>query len=43
MMSTATNHKTGFAHIGSDLAVIKWMIGFNLAMTTAVLWKVFAT
>jgi hypothetical protein len=29
--------------IESDLAVVKWMIGFNLAMTVAVLWKVFST
>ena len=31
-----------FARIESDLAVVKWMIGFNLAMTVAVLWKVYS-
>ena len=28
--------------IESDLAVIKWMLGFNLATTTAILFKVFS-
>jgi hypothetical protein len=37
------SYENRFARIESDLAVIKWMIGFNLAMTTAVLWKVFAS
>jgi len=31
-----------FACIESDLAVLKWMVGFNLAMTVAILWKVFS-
>ena len=31
-----------FAKVDHDLAVIKWMTGFNLALTTAVLWKVFS-
>ena len=31
-----------FARIESDLAVVKWMIGFNLATTVVVLWKVFS-
>jgi hypothetical protein len=30
-----------FARIEGDLGVVKWMIGFNLAMTVAVLGKVF--
>lgn len=25
-----------------DLAVLKWMVGFNLAFTMAMLWKVFS-
>ena len=25
-----------------EFKLLKWMIGFNLAFTTAVLWKVFA-
>ena len=31
-----------FVRIEADLSLLKWMVGFNLAMTTAVLWKVFA-
>jgi hypothetical protein len=30
------------APIKTELAVNKWMIGFNLAFTIAVLWKVFS-
>ena len=26
----------------SDMAVVKWMLGFNLAMTIAVLFRVFS-
>jgi hypothetical protein len=26
-----------------EVALVKWMIGFNLAMTVAILWKVFAS
>ena len=37
------SYENRFARIESDLAVIKWMIGFNMAMTTAVLWKVFSS
>lgn len=29
-------------HIANDLAVLKWVVGCNLAMTVAVLWKVFS-
>lgn len=36
------NYENRFSRIESDLAVLKWMVGFNLAMTTAVLWKVFS-
>ena len=30
-------------HVRGELALVKWMIGFNLAMTIAMLWKVFST
>lgn len=30
-----------FNKIETDLAVLKWMIGFNLAATVAILFKVF--
>jgi hypothetical protein len=36
------SYENRFARIEGDLAVVKWMIGFNLAMTVAVLWKVFS-
>jgi hypothetical protein len=39
-MSTMAENR--FAKIDPDLAVLKWMAGFNLALTTAVLWKVFS-
>lgn len=29
------------AEIRADLLLVKWMIGFNLAMTVAILWRVF--
>lgn len=32
----------GFAQVESELPVIKWMIGFNLAITAAVLAKLIA-
>ena len=35
-------YENRFAKIDQDLSVIKWMAGFNLALTTAVLWKVFS-
>lgn len=25
-----------------EMALVKWMLGFNLAMTVAILWKVFS-
>ena len=39
--AAVASYENRFARIESDLAVVKWMIGFNLAMTVAVLWKVF--
>ena len=34
------NRLTG---IGSDLSLVKWMVGFNLAFTLSLLWRVFTT
>jgi hypothetical protein len=33
--------KSDIASLKLDTAVLKWMIGFNLAFTMAMLWKVF--
>jgi hypothetical protein len=30
-----------FAKIEGDLSLLKWMVGFNLALTVAVLFKLF--
>jgi hypothetical protein len=30
------------ASLSSDIRLIQWMVGFNLAFTVAVVWKVFA-
>ena len=30
-----------FSGINADLILLKWMIGFNLAFTMALLWKAF--
>ena len=32
-----------FAVMDGRLVLLQWMIGFNLAMTLAILWKVFST
>ena len=31
-----------FSTVDRDLMLLKWMVGFNLAMTTGVLFKLFA-
>jgi hypothetical protein len=36
------SYETRLAGIETKLAVLVWMVGFNLAMTLAVLWRVFA-
>ena len=36
-------YENRFARIESEFALVKWMIGFNLAMTVVVLWKVFSS
>jgi len=35
-------YENRFARVENDLNLLKWMVGFNIAMTTAVLWKVFS-
>ena len=35
-------YENRFAKIDQDMAVVKWMLGFNLAFTGVVLWKVFS-
>ena len=35
-------YENHLARIEGDLGVTKWMIGFNLAMTVAILWKIFS-
>lgn len=30
------------APVLTDLAVLKWLVGFNLAFTLAMLWKIFS-
>lgn len=32
-----------FAIMDGRLLLLQWMLGFNLAMTLAILWKVFST
>lgn len=32
-----------FAVMDGRLVLLQWMLGFNLAMTLAILWKVFST
>lgn len=35
-------HETRFMKIEQELAILKWMVGFNLAVTIAVLLKLVA-
>jgi hypothetical protein len=35
-------YENRLAKIDNDLGVLKWMAGFNLAMTLVILWRVFA-
>jgi len=37
------SYKNRFARIETDLALLKRMVGFNLATTIAILWRVFST
>jgi len=36
-------YENRFAKTESDLKLLQWMVGFNIAKTTAVLWKVFSS
>ena len=36
------NYENRFTRIDTDLVLLKWMIGFNLAFTMAILWKLFS-
>lgn len=33
-------YENRFAHIERDLFLLKWMVGFNLAISVTLLWKV---
>ena len=37
-----TNYETRISKIESDMNLLKWMVGFNLAMTVAILFRVFS-
>ena len=37
---TMTNYDTRVSKVESDLNLLKWMLGFNLAMTVAILFRV---
>ncbi len=37
------NYDNRIAKVEADLVLLKWMLGFNIAMTLAILWQVFAT
>ena len=37
------NYENRFSQIDANLLLLKWMIGFNLAFTLALLWKIFST
>jgi hypothetical protein len=37
-----TNYETRISKIESDVNLLKWMAGFNLAMTMAILFRVFS-
>ena len=37
-----TNYETHISKIESRLTLLEWMIGFNLAMTIAILFRVFS-
>jgi hypothetical protein len=37
------NYDNRIAKVEADLVLLKWMLGFNIAMTLAILWRVFAS
>jgi hypothetical protein len=36
------NYDNRIGKVEADLVLLKWMLGFNIAMTLAILWRVFA-
>ena len=36
------NYENRFNRIEGELMLLKWMMGFNLAFTLAILWKIFS-
>jgi hypothetical protein len=38
-----TNYETRISKIESKLSLLEWMLGFNLAMTVAILFRVFSS
>jgi len=40
--SAIAEYNRDIGEIRSNLTLLKWMIGFNLAFTLAILWRVFA-
>jgi hypothetical protein len=37
-----TSYETRIAKVESDINLLKWMVGFNLAFTVAILFRVFS-
>jgi hypothetical protein len=36
------NYDNRISNVEADLRLLKWMLGFNIAVTLAILWRVFA-
>ena len=37
------NYDNRITKVEADLTLLKWMLSFNIAMTLAILWRVFAS
>lgn len=37
------NYDNRISKVEADLVLLKWMLGFNIAMTLAILWRVFSS
>jgi hypothetical protein len=37
-----TKFQQALAPVKTELAILKWLVGFNLALTLAMLWKIFS-
>ncbi|HEX9903801.1 MAG TPA: integrase [Propylenella sp.] len=37
------NYDSRIGRVEADLVLLKWMVGFNVAMTLAILWRVFTS